>query len=153
MDEFDVRPATIDDLQQLRSLLADLHEGEPWDDAHDAAARQALRSIAEEPDRRLLVADLNEQLAGTLDIIVLPNLTRNVRPWAIIENIVVAEAFRRQGVGRRLMEVALEFATAKGCYKVQLVSAKKRDAAHELYTAMGFDADVSGYRRYLLPVS
>jgi GNAT superfamily N-acetyltransferase len=97
-----------------------------------------------------MIARVNGEAVGTIDVIVSPNLTREVHPFAIIENVVVAPAARRRGIGRQLVEAALDFARSCGCYKVQLVSANKRDAAHHLYDTMGFDADVSGYRRYLI---
>jgi len=49
-----------------------------------------------------------------------------------------------------LLESAIGKAKEAGCYKIQLVSATRRDAAHALYESTGFDADVSGFRRYLI---
>jgi ribosomal protein S18 acetylase RimI-like enzyme len=152
MDELLIRPATVDDLDALKALLTALHDTDPWESSREGEARSALDEIVRDDRRCLLVAFADGRPVGTLDIIVVPNLTRGARPFAVVENVVVLPESRRAGVGRQLMQTGLDFARERGCYKVQLVSANKRDAAHHLYRAMGFDADVGGYRRYLLPV-
>lgn len=152
MSDIVVREAEIDDLVPLRELLTYLHGGEPWDETEHEAAVSALQKIVSDPRRALLLGLCDGRAAGTIDIGVSVNLTRHVSPFAVIENVVVRPELRRRGVGRQLMEAALAFARHQGCYKVQLVSANKRDAAHHLYAAMGFDAEVSGYRRYLAAV-
>jgi GNAT superfamily N-acetyltransferase len=152
MPNIEVRRAVSGDLDALREVLAFLHDGPPWSDDEGIRAREALERIVNDPRRALLLALVAGAPAGTIDVNVCTNLTRHVRPFAIIENVVVVPAARRQGVGRRLMAEALDFAQAQGCYKAQLVSANQRDAAHHLYAALGFDADVSGYRRYLIDI-
>jgi GNAT superfamily N-acetyltransferase len=151
MNEVTIRHAAPGDLQTLQVLLTALHEEPPWGDQETPAALATLEAISANPDRALLLGLVGDEPAGTIDVIVSPNLTRHVRPFALVENVVVLPAFRRNGVGRHLMDAALDFARARGCYKVQLVSANRRDAAHHLYRALGFDAEVSGYRRYLTP--
>lgn len=153
MPDVEIRRARAEDLDALRTVLTPLHDAPPWEVARDEAATAALREIVSDDRRALFLAFVDGEAAGTLDVIVNLNLTRNCRPFAVIENVVVVPAFRRGGVGRRLMEAGLAFAEQRGCYKAQLVSANKRDAAHHLYRAMGFDAAVAGYRRYLVPVS
>jgi len=137
------------DVRALYDVLTHLHDEPPWDSEQSPAAERALESIAADPRRRLFLAQSGKEPVGSIDVTVIPNVTRGLRPFAIVENVVVVSSHRRMGVGRALMEAALAFATSQGCYKVQLVSAKKRDAAHHLYDAVGFDADVSGYRKYL----
>lgn len=97
----------------------------------------------------LQIASRDGAIVGTLDLFVMANLTRNGRHWAGIENVVVDVAHRPQGIGGALMGVAADIARTAGCYKLQLVSHRKRDAAHTLYTHTGFTAPVRGYRRYL----
>jgi ribosomal protein S18 acetylase RimI-like enzyme len=150
VSEVRIDRARASDLEALYGILFHLHGDSPWRESRSAAANAALRSILADKRRALMIARVNGEAVGTIDVIVSPNLTREVHPFAVIENVVVAPAARRRGIGRRLMEAALDFAQSCGCYKVQLVSANKRDAAHHLYDAIGFDADVSGYRRYLI---
>lgn len=149
----DVRPARPEDLGALRALLGELHADDAWD---DGAARAALGAILADPRRRLLLAFAEDDdtggpaaPAGTVDVVVVPNLTRGARPYAVIENVVVAERFRRRGIGRALMDAAVEHARASGCYKLQLISGGARGDAHRLYAAAGFGSDFHGYRRYL----
>jgi GNAT superfamily N-acetyltransferase len=149
--EVTIRQATQGDLQTLRVLLTALHEEPPWGEHETQAAHATLALISADSKRALLLGFVGDEPAGTIDVIVSPNLTRHVRPFALVENVVVLPRFRRTGVGRQLMGAAVAFARAQDCYKVQLVSANRRDAAHHLYRALGFDADVSGYRRYLTP--
>ena len=148
----DVRMARVDDLDGLRELLTYMHGEPPWPDAATDQARATLEHIVSQPLRGLMVAERDGVLVGTIDVIISSNLTRDVAPHALIENIVVRPELRRQGIGRALVEAAFRFAEQHRCYKVQLVSANQRDAAHHLYRTMGFDADVSGFRRYLVPV-
>lgn len=145
-----VRPARPDDVPVLRALLEELHEAPPWRD--DDQARTALASLQQMDGRHLLVAEVDSVVAGTLDLTVIPNLTRDLSPYGLLENIVVARTLRRRGAGRALIEEAAEIATAAGCYKLQLISAASREAAHNLYAATGFVAAVNGYRRYLRDV-
>ncbi|WP_269757270.1 GNAT family N-acetyltransferase [Streptomyces sp. CNZ748] len=57
-------------------------------------------------------------------------------------------AFQRRGVGRRLMEAAVDVGEAAGCYKVQLPAADEA-YVHTFYEACGFRARAKGLRRYV----
>jgi len=146
----ELRDAGPDDFDTVRDLLGALHGSPPWGDERSADARATFERILSNPTRRLLLAFVGDVAAGMIDAIVVPNLTRNARPWTAIENIVVLPEMRRRGIGRMLIEGAIDHARAQDCYKVQLVSATKREEAHALYRAAGFDGDVQGYRRYLI---
>jgi GNAT superfamily N-acetyltransferase len=80
--------------------------------------------------------------------VVVPNLTHRGEPWAIVENVIVASAARRTGVGRALMARLIELARAAGCYKLQLLSGKHRAEAHAFYRSMGLDAVAEGFKIY-----
>ncbi|HOF88697.1 MAG TPA: GNAT family N-acetyltransferase, partial [Armatimonadota bacterium] len=82
-------------------------------------------------------AERNGAVVGTFVLYLLPNMTRNGRPAAILENIVVDDALRRQGIGRAMLEHARELAQAAGCYKLSLTSNATRTAAHEFYLRCG----------------
>jgi ribosomal protein S18 acetylase RimI-like enzyme len=145
----DIRRATPADLGALRALLTVLHDAPPWAADRDGAARAAFERMLADELRCVLLGFVDGAPAGTVDTVVVPNLTREASSWAAIENVIVLPEHRRLGVGRRLIDAAIDFAAQHGCYKVQLVSATTRREAHALYRAAGFDADVAGYRRYL----
>ena len=64
------------------------------------------------------------------------------------ENVIVAAAYRRTGVGRALMQYAIDQARAAGCYKLQLTSGKQRAPAHAFYRSLGLDAIAEGFKIY-----
>lgn len=59
---------------------------------------------------------------------------------AELEDVFVAAAARRAGLGRRLVEAAVERAAARGCGAVLLTTNERNTAALELYTRLGFTA-------------
>jgi ribosomal protein S18 acetylase RimI-like enzyme len=140
------RSAVEADLPSIVTLLAQIHNDRPPLEPNEREIA-AFHEILGSPFRGILVAE-GDGLVGMLDLFIVANLTRGGRPWAGIENFVIDERHRRRGIGRGLLEVALGVARDAGCYKVQLVSHAKRDAAHGLYDALGFTAPVRGYRRY-----
>lgn len=152
MANVEIRPATDRDLEVMHRLLSEMHGKPAWrtDDTERAAA--AWQLILAEQHRHVLIADVDGVPVGTVDLVIVPNLSRGVAPWAGVENLVVTEQLRGRGVGRALLDAAISKARESGCYKVQLVSAAKRGNAHRLYDAAGFSAPVNGYRRYLIDI-
>jgi GNAT superfamily N-acetyltransferase len=141
----DVERAGITDFDDVRHLLAALHE--PPTGVADAPAIW-LQMVADR-QRSVLLARVNGAAAGTADVILVPNLTYDGSPWAIVENVVVHQRYRRMGVGRALIRQAEQIAEDAGCYKIQLASSLHRSAAHRFYDQMGFDRSAIGFRRYL----
>jgi len=146
-----VRPVHVEDAEALHQLYCELADGRT--DAAPAGidvTREILTDIVGQPARLLLVAEVDGgRVAGTVDVVVVTNLTHRGRPWAIVENVVVADDHRRRGIGHALMEEAIAHAGAMGCYKVQLLSAKHRDEAHDFYRSLGLVAVAEGFRIYL----
>jgi GNAT superfamily N-acetyltransferase len=70
---------------------------------------------------------------------IIPNLTRAARPYALIENVVTHAAYRRRGLGRSVMQAALDRCWSAGCYKVMLLSEMQRREVHRFYEELGFD--------------
>jgi ribosomal protein S18 acetylase RimI-like enzyme len=109
---------------------------------------QVLASIISDPARHLCVATEGAIVVGAAELIVVPNLTHGARPWGVIENVIVTEAFRGSGAGTALLEHLLELAQASDCYKVQLHSGKQRVDAHRLYRRLGFRPVSEGFKVY-----
>ena len=99
-------------------------------------------------DRRqkLFVAELQGEVVGTIVLLVVPNLSHNGTPWAFLENLIVTEKHRRRGLGRMLLEHAVELARRSGCHMVELCSDVRRREAHALYSSMGFEAQAHCFR-------
>jgi ribosomal protein S18 acetylase RimI-like enzyme len=142
-----VRPATELDIPRILELYETL-TGE----RHDLSRHKTgsvFAEISSMPGHELLVAEENGMVVGTMVLLIVPNLSHEAHPWAIMENIVVDAGYRRQGVGRLLMDYAVIRAREAGCYKVQLLSNKKRHEAHRFYKALGFQTSAYGFRLYL----
>ncbi|MGE5137211.1 MAG: N-acetyltransferase family protein [Gemmatimonadota bacterium] len=141
-----VRPAAEADLPALLALYAELHPGDTPLPA--AAALPVWTEIQSQRGRVVLLAEQDGKAAGTADCTVLANLTHGGRPFMLIENVVVARAHRRAGVGTALLDAAAALARPAGCYKAQLLSRADRTGAHAFYEACGFAPAAQGYRRY-----
>ncbi|MEV7872303.1 GNAT family N-acetyltransferase [Streptomyces sp. NPDC088124] len=141
-----IRPASQTDLHGLLALYAELNPDDTPLSAESAGS--IWKAVRHQQGRTVLVADLDGTLVGTADCVVLPNLTRGGRSILVVENVVVSNAHRRRGVGRHLMEAAVQLAESTGCYKIQLLAADGYEA-HTFYEACGFRPLAQGFRRYL----
>jgi predicted N-acetyltransferase YhbS len=149
MDGIPVRRAGRNDIESLLALYTELAEGRNVAAPVPAAkSRPILDAIMADPMRHLLVATVGAEVAGSVDLIIVPNLTNHGRPWAIIENVIVAQAHRRSGIGKALMRCAIDEARLADCYKVQLLSGKEkqRTAANTFYRSLGFNEVAKGFK-------
>jgi GNAT superfamily N-acetyltransferase len=92
------------------------------------------------------VADAGGQVAGTLQLTLIPGLSRHGMLRAQIEGVRVAASWRGQGLGRALIGWAIEEARRSGCGLVQLTSDKRRPDAIRLYEALGFTPTHEGLK-------
>ncbi|GAA3211890.1 hypothetical protein GCM10010468_30900 [Actinocorallia longicatena] len=86
---------------------------------------------------------------GTVDLVLVPNLTHGARPRLLAGNLVVAPEHRRRGVATALLAAAVSHAEANACYEIQLLSDGRRTTAHPLFEAAGFTANATGHTRRL----
>ncbi|WP_406382502.1 GNAT family N-acetyltransferase [Streptomyces sp. NBC_01618] len=141
-----VRSAAEADLSALLTLYSELNPDDTQ--LSQASAGAIWAAISRQQGRTILVADAGGTVAGTTDCIVMPNLTRGGRAILFVENVVVASSFQRRGVGRQLMDAAVQLGESAGCYKIQLLAADD-EYVHTFYEACGFKALAEGFRRYI----
>lgn len=131
------RDATPDDREAVLSLYRQLHREDPV--LPDAEA--SFAAVRATPGMRLFVWDLDGRVVASTYLNVIPNLTRGGAPYGVVENVVVEEALRGNGLGQQIMAAMLAQAWAAGCYKVMLMTGSKDPATHAFYRSCGFSAD------------
>ncbi len=141
-----IRKATRQDISRILGLYEELLE-EKQNVPPDKMER-VFAEIEALPGQEFLVAEQDGFIVGTLFLHIVPNFSHDARPWAILENIVVDSRYRRQGIGRLLIEQALEVCRRADCCRVQLLSHKKRREAHQFYRSLGFEDSALGFRVY-----
>ena len=135
---FQVRPLAHDDLPKLLALYAHLHGADNPLPAHERLD-EIWGRILRDDSHVYMSGFLGETLIGACNAVVVPNLTRGARPYAVIENVVTHAKDRRTGAGTKVMRRLIDECIARGCYKIMLMSAADRDSAHEFYQSLGFD--------------
>ncbi len=156
------RVARPDDLPEILALLADdavARERTGYAEAPTPALRAAFDEISADPNNELLVGELQagELLAGkpqvqiiaTLQLTLIPGLSRGGMRRAQVEAVRVRADLRGQRIGERLMAYAIDRARQRGCGLMQLTTDLQREAAHRFYLRLGFEATHAGMKRKL----
>lgn len=134
-----IRPIEKHELSALLALYAHLHgaDEQPPSSAHaEAVWSEAIAN----PRCRYFGGYDGAALVASCMIMVIPNLTRGCRPYAIIENVVTHAEHRNRGWGKAVLRHALAHAWAQGCYKVMLQTGRKDAAITRFYEGAGFSA-------------
>ena len=98
--------------------------------------RDTIERIVNHEANTVLVAYLDGDIVGTLTVVTYPLLSGH---RARIEDVIVDEAARGQGIAQALTAKAIEISTNQGCLTVDLTSRPSREAANRLYEKAGFD--------------
>jgi GNAT superfamily N-acetyltransferase len=149
MSSLSFRRAASDDLPALVALLADDPIGSGRESAAtplDPGYAAAFSAIGRDPNQLLAVADRDGRVIGTLQLSFIPGLARRGMWRGQIEGVRVAASERGAGIGRAMLEWAIEECRKHGCGMVQLTSDKRRSGAHAFYDALGFQATHEGYK-------
>jgi GNAT superfamily N-acetyltransferase len=132
-----LRQATPEDLPAVLELF-ELSGIDPPGLNEPDRARQHWNSLHALPGARVLVAEHQGRVVGTLSLFVLPLLAHGGLPSMVVEDVATHPDMQGQGIGRALMHEAMAIARANGCYKLALSSNLQRTKAHGFYDDLGF---------------
>jgi GNAT superfamily N-acetyltransferase len=125
---------------ELSSLLELYQQLNPTDEIMNEMAVKNIWKEIEKQNIKYFVAKENGKIIASCYVCIIPNLTRGGKSIGFIENVITDAAYRRAGVGKAIVEKAIEYAKEQNCYKVLLQSGNKRIEAQRFYEAIGFDS-------------
>lgn len=136
-----IKEAKENDLSDILALYTQLFPEEDYSDP-SSFTKTWIEILADKKIKCFLAysgQSENKEAVASCIITIIPNLTRNQRPYAVIENVITHINYREQGFGKLIMEHAVDFAKEHNCYKVMLLSSSARREAHSFYARIGFD--------------
>jgi predicted GNAT family acetyltransferase len=102
-----IREANQNDLHQLLELYLYLHEDSiPQQDEH---LKSTWEQIINDKNHHMIVCEQNGKIVSSCVCVIIPNLTRSVRPYAFVENVVTHGDHRGKGYATQCLDFANEF--------------------------------------------
>jgi len=133
-----VREACLGDLDALLELYLFLHEEDiPAKDEH---LKNTWEQIIGDPNHHLIVNEIDGKIVSSCVCVIIPNLTRNVRPYAFVENVVTHADYRCKGYAGECLAYAKKIAERENCYKMMLLTGSKRPSTLQFYEKQGYNS-------------
>lgn len=133
-----VREAKREDLDSLLKLYLFLHEERIPD--HDRHLTETWEQILGDRNHHLIVNEVEGQIVSSCVCVIIPNQTRNVRPYAFIENVVTHSDHRGKGCAGECLEYARLIAEKENCYKMMLLTGSKKAETLRFYEKAGYNS-------------
>ena len=133
-----IREANKNDLNALLELYLYLHEDSiPNQDEH---LENTWKQIMEDKNHHLIVNEVDGKIVSSCVCVIIPNLTRNVRPYAFVENVVTHADYRKKGYASECLDYAKAIAKKENCYKMMLLTGSKREETLRFYEKAGYNS-------------
>jgi GNAT superfamily N-acetyltransferase len=138
MNDIVIRKANENDLPKILTLYSEI-EDEKQCNLDLETAKKKLKIIMSYPNYAIYVAENEGKIVGTFELLIMDNLAHAGIPSAIVEDVVINEKDRGKGIGKLMMQYAMETSRREGCYKLMLSSNLRRERAHKFYDNLGFE--------------
>lgn len=136
-----VREIKYNELEKLLSLYTLLHPEDPVIKMDDRL-KMRWDEIWNDPNLHYFVVEDNGEIISSCTISIIKNLTRNLRPYGLIENVVTHPNYRNKGFGTMVLKKAIEKAKEYNCYKVMLLTGSKKEETLRFYEGAGFSRGI-----------
>lgn len=147
--DYRIREARIKDLGQILSIYRDAGI-DIWGSLTLKDVRKIYKKMKSYPNYKVYLAESDGVIRGTFALLIMDNLANGGIPSGIIEDVAVAPASQGKGIGKAMMQFAINECQRLGCYKMVLSTNKKRKMAHRFYESLGFSRHGFSYRVGLL---
>ena len=132
-----VREIKENEISALLELYTHLHElGVP---ENSERLQSTWATIYNAENHHIIVCEVDGRLVSSCVCVIIPNLTRNIRPYAIIENVVTHTDHRGKGYATACLNYARELAVRADCYKIMLLTGSKKESTLKFYKQAGYN--------------
>ena len=139
MDYITIREATEQDLPAIKGLMAELIEAASDTGDYDVnTALENCRVLLKNADSHTLVAEADGDVIGVVNLDIRRTILHSGLS-GLIDEIVVAEGYRGKGVGRKLIDAAVEKCKLSGCCEIEVSTEFTNTKARSFYKSCGFE--------------
>ena len=132
-----VREISENELNELLNLYLHLHEKTlPQMTEH---LKYSWLTIINDFNHHIIVNEVDGKIVSSCVCVIIPNLTRDARPYAFIENVVTHSDYRKRGYAGECLNYAKEMAKKAGCYKMMLLTGSKDEDTLSFYKKAGYN--------------
>ena len=133
-----VREIFVNELEQLLQLYLYLHEKSvPEMTEH---LKNTWNTIIQDKNHHIIVNEVDGKIVSSCVCVIIPNLTRNIRPYAFVENVVTHGDYRGKGYATECLNYAREIAEKTNCYKMMLLTGSKEEKTLNFYSNAGYNS-------------
>lgn len=137
-----IRRATPRDAEELKILYFNyLTAFPPKEEQNMDKWRDLIGKLEKDERQFLLVAEEEGRVVSSVQVAIIEGLTHNVRPFAVIENVVTHVDYRNRGFASALLEEATRIAKRFHCYKIFLETGSNKESTLRFYRNNGFEID------------
>ena len=137
-----IRKAKASDADDLKELYFHfLTKYPPVEEQDMALWGEMLDRFEKDNNMYILVAEEDDRVVSTVQMVIIESLTHNVRGFAVVENVVTHSDYRNRGYASALLQKASEIAREHRCYKVSLETGSNRESTLNFYRNNGFVID------------
>ena len=133
-----VREIGENELHELLELYLFLHE-ESVPEMTEYLVN-TWKDIISDKNHHIIIKVIGEKIVSSCVCVIIPNLTRNIRPYALIENVVTHEEYRKKGYATECLNYAKGIAERENCYKMMLLTGSKNDSTLRFYSNAGYNS-------------
>ena len=132
-----VREVEENELNELLKLY--LHEDSlPEMTEH---LKDTWTSIVQDENHHIIVKEVKGKIVSSCECVIIPNLTRNIRPYAFVENVVTHRDYRGNGYATECLNYAKKIAEKTNCYKIMLLTGSKKENTLNFYRNAGYNSE------------
>ena len=134
-----VREVEENELNELLKLYLHLHEDSlPEMTDH---LKDTWTSIVQDENHHIIVKEVKGKIVSSCECVIIPNLTRNIRPYAFVENVVTHRDYRGNGYATECLNYAKKIAEKTNCYKIMLLTGSKKENTLNFYRNAGYNSE------------
>lgn len=143
-----IREIMESDYVGLMKLYMQLHNN-PFPEKDNSMA-ELWNRILKDKDHHIIVAQEDGEIVSSCVCVIIPNLTHGQRPYALIENVITHEAYRKKGLATACLNYARKIAEKENCYKMMLLTGSKQESTLKFYEKAGYNRnDKTGYIQWI----
>ena len=134
-----IREITKDDFEGLMKLYTQLHDNPIPQESEELS--KLWQGILDDKYHHIIVAEEDGKIVSSCVCVIIPNLTHNQQPYALIENVVTDKEYRGKGIATKCLDFAKSIAVKENCYKLMLLTGSKEDSTLNFYRKAGYNSN------------